>query len=96
VSQGRARAGRTISEARAGRTISQALAGARSASPRQGRPTSRVAGGLRSFATCSDLWGLEIALVKQEIKDLALANAIATGMVASGGLLVILDVLVAV
>jgi hypothetical protein len=50
----------------------------------------------KSFATCSDLWGLEIALVKQEIKDLALANAIATGMVASGGLLVILDVLVAV
>jgi hypothetical protein len=33
---------------------------------------------------------------KQENKDLALANAIATGMVVSGGLLVILDVLVAV
>jgi hypothetical protein len=39
---------------------------------------------------------LEIALAKQEIKDLALANAIAAGLVAAGGLLVVLGVLVAV
>jgi hypothetical protein len=42
------------------------------------------------------LLGLEVALAKQEIKDLVLANALAAGMVASGGLLVILSVLVAV
>jgi cytochrome c biogenesis protein CcdA len=42
------------------------------------------------------LVSLEIALAKQEIKDLATANAIAAGMVAFGGLLVILGVLVAV
>jgi uncharacterized membrane protein YqjE len=41
------------------------------------------------------LISLEIALAKQEIKDLAMANAIAAGMVAAGGLLVILGVLVA-
>jgi hypothetical protein len=39
---------------------------------------------------------LEIALAKQELKDLAMANAIAAGMVVSGGLLVILSLLVAV
>lgn len=39
---------------------------------------------------------LEVALAKQEIKDLVLANAIAAGMVAAGGLLLILGVLVAV
>jgi hypothetical protein len=42
------------------------------------------------------LVNLEIALAKQEIKDLALANAIATGMVAAGGLLFVVSVLVAV
>jgi cytochrome c biogenesis protein CcdA len=42
------------------------------------------------------LVSLEIALAKQEIKDLATASAIAAGMVAFGGLLVILGVLVAV
>jgi uncharacterized membrane protein YqjE len=42
------------------------------------------------------LVGLEIALAKQEVKDLAVANAIAAGMVAFGGLLIILSVLVAV
>jgi hypothetical protein len=41
------------------------------------------------------LVNLEIALAKQEIKDLVLANAIAAGMVAGGGLLLILGVLVA-
>ena len=39
---------------------------------------------------------LEVALAKQEIKDLVLANTIAAGMVAVGGLLLILGVLVAV
>jgi hypothetical protein len=42
------------------------------------------------------LVNLEIALAKQEIKDQLLANAIAAGMVAGGGLLLILGVLVAV
>ena len=42
------------------------------------------------------LVSLEVALAKQEIKDLATANAIAAGMVVFGGLLVILGVLVAV
>lgn len=42
------------------------------------------------------LVSLEVALAKQEIKDLVMANAIAAGMVASGGLLMILSVLVAV
>jgi hypothetical protein len=42
------------------------------------------------------LVNLEIALAKQEIKDLVLANAIAVGMVAGGGLLLILGVLVAI
>ena len=42
------------------------------------------------------LIGLEIALAKQEIKDLVTANAIAAGLVAAGGLLVMLAVLVAV
>ena len=42
------------------------------------------------------LVSLEIALAKQEIKDLATANAIAAGMVAFGGLLLVLGVLVAV
>jgi hypothetical protein len=41
------------------------------------------------------LVSLEVALAKQEIKDLVMANAIAAGMVASGGLLLILSVLVA-
>jgi hypothetical protein len=39
---------------------------------------------------------LEVALAKQELKDLAMANAIASGMVVSGSLLVILCVLVAI
>jgi Putative Actinobacterial Holin-X, holin superfamily III len=41
------------------------------------------------------LVGLEIALAKQELKDMAVVNAIAAGLVASGGLLLILGVLVA-
>jgi hypothetical protein len=42
------------------------------------------------------LISLEIELAKQEIKDLATANAIAAGLVVSGGLLVLLSLLVAV
>ncbi|MHB8612893.1 MAG: phage holin family protein [Candidatus Dormibacteraceae bacterium] len=42
------------------------------------------------------LVSLEVALAKQEIKDLAMTNAIAAGMVAAGVLLVMLGVLVAV
>ena len=42
------------------------------------------------------LVSLEIALAKQEAKDLVMANAIAAGLVAFGGLLIVLAVLVAV
>lgn len=42
------------------------------------------------------LVSLEIALAKREIKDLVRANAIGAGMVAGGGLLLILGVLVAI
>lgn len=42
------------------------------------------------------LVSLEVALAKQELKDLVTANAVAAGMVAAGGLLVILGVLVAI
>jgi Putative Actinobacterial Holin-X, holin superfamily III len=42
------------------------------------------------------LVGLEIALAKREIRNIAMANAIAAGMVAAGGLLAMLGVLVAV
>lgn len=42
------------------------------------------------------LVNLEIALAQQEIKDLVRANAIAAGMVAGGGLLLVLGLLVAV
>jgi hypothetical protein len=42
------------------------------------------------------LVALEIALARQEVKDLITANAVAAGMVAFGGLLVVLGVLVAI
>jgi hypothetical protein len=42
------------------------------------------------------LVSLEIALAKQEIKDLVMANAVAAGLVAAGGLLLLLGVLVAI
>jgi uncharacterized membrane protein YqjE len=42
------------------------------------------------------LVSLEIALAKQEVKDLAVANGIAAGLVGLGGLLIVLAVLVAV
>jgi VIT1/CCC1 family predicted Fe2+/Mn2+ transporter len=42
------------------------------------------------------LVSLEVALVKQELKDLALANAVAAGLVFFGGLLLLLGVLVAI
>jgi len=41
------------------------------------------------------LVSLEIALAKQELKELVTANAIAAGMVAGGGLLLMLAILVA-
>jgi uncharacterized membrane protein YdbT with pleckstrin-like domain len=42
------------------------------------------------------LVSLEVALAKQELKDLAMANAVAAGLVAGGGLLILLGVLVAI
>ncbi len=42
------------------------------------------------------LVSLEVALAKQELKELATANAIAAGLIAGGGLLAILGLLVAV
>jgi uncharacterized membrane protein YqjE len=42
------------------------------------------------------LVGLEVALAKQELKDLAMANAVAAGMAVFGGLLFVLGVLVAI
>ena len=42
------------------------------------------------------LASLEIALAKREVKDIAVANGIATGLVVGGGLLIMLAVLVAV
>jgi hypothetical protein len=42
------------------------------------------------------LVSLEIALAKQEIKDMAIGNGIAAGLVATGGLLLIFGLLVAV
>ena len=41
------------------------------------------------------LLALEVALAKQELKELAMANAIAAAVIAFGGLLVVLGVLVA-
>lgn len=42
------------------------------------------------------LVGLEVALAKQEVKDIATANAVAAGIVVFGGVLVLLGVLVAI
>jgi uncharacterized membrane protein YqjE len=42
------------------------------------------------------LVGLEVALAKQELKDLAMANAVAAGLVLFGGLLLLLGLLVAI
>ena len=42
------------------------------------------------------LVSLEIALAKQEVRELAMANAVAAGMVGLGGVLILLAVLVAV
>jgi hypothetical protein len=41
------------------------------------------------------LVSLEVALAKQEVKDIAMANAVAAGMLVFGGLLALLGVLVA-
>lgn len=48
------------------------------------------------IADAQRLVGLEIALAKQEAKELATGNAIAAGLMAFGGLLVVLAILVAV
>ena len=42
------------------------------------------------------LVGLEVALAKQELKDLAMANAVAAGLVAAGGLVLLFGLLVAI
>jgi len=42
------------------------------------------------------LVSLEIALARQEVKDLVMANGVAAGMVGLGGLLILLALLVAV
>jgi hypothetical protein len=47
------------------------------------------------IADAQRLVALEIALAKQEAKELATANAIAAGIVAFGGLLLVLGILVA-
>jgi hypothetical protein len=59
------------------------------------RPSSR---GLVAsvISDAQRLVALEIALAKQEAKELATANAIAAGLMAFGGLLVMLGILVAV
>lgn len=68
--------------------------------PEEAHPSSPVAksGDLAAgvIQDAQRLVSLEIALAKQEIRDLVTANAIAAGMVVSGGLLVILSLLVAV
>ena len=58
----------------------------------------RNAGGLVGsvIGDAQRLITLEIALAKQEVRELATANAIAAGVLASGGLLIALGVLVAV
>jgi hypothetical protein len=41
------------------------------------------------------LAGLEVALAKQEVKEMAVANGVAAGLMAGGGLLLVLALLVA-
>jgi Putative Actinobacterial Holin-X, holin superfamily III len=71
------------------------MAGAVETVKRDGRVTSR--GLIASvIADAQRLVALEVALAKQELKELATRNAIAAGLMAFGGLLVLLAVLVAV
>jgi len=61
-----------------------------SATPKSGELAAEV------VQDVNRLVGLEIALAKQELKELAIRNAIAAACIAAGGLLVILALLVAV
>lgn len=69
--------------------------------PVNGKVTARPATGSGELAgevvqDAQRLVLLEVALAKQELKDLAMANAVAAGMMAAGGLVLILAILVAV
>jgi hypothetical protein len=68
--------------------------------PVEAQPSSRVAKSSDLAAEviqdAQRLIRLEIALAKQELKDVAVANAIAAGMVVSGGLLIVLSLVVAI
>ena len=68
--------------------------------PVETQPSSRVAktGELAAevIHDAQRLVSLEVALAKQELKDLAMDNAVAAGLVAAGGLLLVLGVLVAI
>lgn len=57
------------------------------------RPRGRVSS---VVADAQRLIALEIALAKQELKELAVRNAVASALMAVGGLLLVLGVLVAV
>ena len=48
------------------------------------------------FVDAQRLVALEVALAKQELKELAMRNAVAVGLMAFGGLLVLLAILAAV
>jgi len=61
-----------------------------SATPKSGKLAAEV------VQDVNRLVGLEIALAKQELKELAIRNAIATACIAAGGLLAVLALLVAV
>lgn len=70
-------------------------------SPVDARESSRPNAGSGELAAevvqdAQRLVSLEVALAKQEVKDLITANAIAAGMLAGGGLVLILAILVAV
>jgi len=68
--------------------------------PVEGQPTLRVvkSGDLAAevIRDAQRLVGLEVALAKQELKDLAMANTVAAGLAVFGGLLFVLGVLVAI
>lgn len=68
--------------------------------PGNGKATARPANGSGALAgevvqDAQRLVLLEVALAKQELKDLAMANAVAAGMMAGGGLVLILATFVA-
>jgi len=68
--------------------------------PVEGQPTRPVAksGDLAAevIRDAQRLVGLEVALAKQELKDLAVANAVAAGLIVFGALLFVLGVMVAI